>query len=406
MHINNIMRFLLLFLLLFISSSLCEDVVSALPQTGGNRAFAMGGTYIASNKGINALYGNPAGLTMNNGFEFVISGYWQIYKKNQFEDNYYTRYWNNDYYSFSIDYDRKLDFNQIGLLLQKNTTDFPLKFAGAVGLSPFYNYNNNRRFEEAYSYETSSSEIMHSKNFEDEKIKGLYDLLSIGIGISTDAIGSIGISINYPVNKQYKEIYDYSHITERNGSIQKHEYEDKYSQKVSADKFLRIGGILHLTSALSIGILWNQSYHFYLEQNKRTFPSTLNFGLTYQLIPNLLFAFDIQSQPWEKVKLGNANLYDAKNGNSYRFGLEYRNKIILRGGYALDRLPVLNSADKPVNLNNITLGIAYPRKFIVFDLGMRYRFKTFNTESVYGESFDYVIRDLVIQSSILVLLQF
>lgn len=395
------MRFLLLFLWLFISSSLCEDVVSALPQTGGNRAFAMGGTYIASNKGINALYGNPAGLTTENRFEFVISSYWQIYKKNQFEDNYYTRYWNNDDYSFSIDYDRKLDFNQMGLLVQKLTTTFPLKFAGAVGISPSYNFNNTRRFKESYSYETGSLEIVHNKNLENEKIKGLYDLLSIGIGISTDAIGSIGISINYPVNKQYKEIYDYSHITERNGSIQKHEYEDKYSQKVSASKFIRIGGILNLTSALSIGLLWNQSYHYNLEQDKRTFSSTFNFGVTYRLIPNMLFAFDIQSQPWEKVKLGDGSIYDAKNGNSYRFGLEYGSKIILRGGYALDRLPVLDSADKPVNLNNITLGIAYPIKFIVFDLGMRYRFKTFNTESVYGESFDYIIRDLVIQSSII-----
>ena len=404
MHITDIIRFLLSFLLLFISSGLCEDVVSALPQTGGNRAFAMGGTYIASNQGINALYGNPAGLTTDNGFEFVVSGCWQPYKKNQFEDKYYTRYWNNDDYSFSIEYDSKLDFNQMGLLFQNNTIIYPLKLAGAVGLSPFYNFNNTRCFEETYNYETSSSEMVYSTNTDKDKIKGLYNLLTIGIGVSADAIGSIGISINYPINKQYKEIYDRTYLSERNGNIERYEYENKYSQKVSAGKFIRIGGLLHLSSVLSIGILWNQSYHYSLEQERRTFPSTFNFGVAYRIIPNMLFAFDIQSQPWEKVKLGDANLYNAKNGNSYRFGLEYGNKIILRGGYALDRLPVLNSADKPVNLNNITSGIAYPIKFIILDLGMRYRFKTFNTKSVYGESFDYIIRDLVIQSSITLLL--
>ena len=402
MHIINVIRFLLLFLLLFISSGLCEEVISALPQTGGNRAFAMGGTYIASNKGINALYGNPAGLTTDNGFEFVASSYWQTYKKQQFETDYYSRYWYNDESSFSIEYDRKSDFNQTGLLLQKQITTYPVKIAGAVGLSPFYNFNNTRSFKEIYRYETSSSEIIHSTYIEKDKIEGLYNLVHIGIGISTDRIGSIGFSLNYPVNKQYKHNYNVTHLYKRNGNILVDDaYQYKDSQKVTASKFIRIGGILHLTSVLSIGILWNQSYHYNLEQERRTFPSTFNFGVAYRLIPNMLFAFDIQSLPWEKVKLDNAYLQDAKNGNSYRFGLEYGNKIILRGGYALDRLPILDSADNPVNLNNITLGIAYPIKFIVFDLGMRYRFKTFNTGSVHGESFDYIIRDFVIQSSII-----
>lgn len=253
-----------------------------------------------------------------------------------------------------------------------------------MGISPFYNFKNTRCFKEIYSYETGTLEIVHSTNIDKEKIEGLYNLLSIGIGISTDAIGSIGVSLNYPVNKQYKQKYNSTYLYERNGNIQIDEYEDKYSQKVSAGKFIRIGGILYLTSDLSIGFLWNQSYHYNLEKERRLFPSTLNFGLVYRILPPLLIAFDVQNQPWEKVKLNDAYLYDAKNGNSYRFGLEYSNKIILRGGYALDRLPILDAADKGVNLNNITLGIAYPVNFFVFDLGMQYRFKTFYAETIYG----------------------
>ncbi len=82
-----------LLLLLLSSGVFSEEVTNALPQTGGNRAFAMGGTYIASNQGINALFGNPAGLAISNTSEVIIGYYWQIHKTMQFDDQYYLR-WN------------------------------------------------------------------------------------------------------------------------------------------------------------------------------------------------------------------------------------------------------------------------------------------------------------------------
>ena len=393
-------QFLVLFLWLFISSALSEDIVTALPQTGGNRAFAIGGTYIAFNQGINALYGNPAGLTTDNRIEIIIGGYWQLYKKMQYEDAYYNRFWYNDNFSFSNDYDKNLYFNQMVLLFQKQIANYPVKIAGAIGLSPFYNLKNTRHSERNYSYETGSGVTVHYSEIGKEKMDGLYDLLNIGISITTNAIGSIGISMNYPINKQYKQDNSSTYYYERNGEVDKNGYEDDISQKVSADNFIRIGGILHLTSDLSIGLLWNQTYHYNIGNDRRTFPATLNFGLAYRILSQFLIAFDIQNQPWEKVKLNDTYLYDAKNGNSYRCGFEYSNKIIFRTGYALDRLPILDSKNKGVNLNNITLGIAYPTKSFVFDLGMRYRFTTFDSETFSNNTFNYIIRDLVFQSSL------
>jgi len=55
MHKTNTAQFLLLYLWLSIISLQAEDIMTALPHTGGSRAFAMGGSYIAYNKGINAL---------------------------------------------------------------------------------------------------------------------------------------------------------------------------------------------------------------------------------------------------------------------------------------------------------------------------------------------------------------
>jgi hypothetical protein len=378
--------------LLLFSTVFSEEVTNALPQTGSNRA---GGTYIAYNEGVNALFGNPAGLSTNNKTEIIIGYYWQIHKTSQFDDKYYSR-WND---SYSINYKHNNRLNYMGLLYLKQLSQYPFKFAGAIGFSPFYNWKSTRFFKSDYSYVSGTSEIIYSSIEAEEKIVGLYDLLCIGIGFSWESIGAIGASLNYPVRKQYEYESHSIYVNERNGDRKISEYNYKNSENVSADQFLRIGGILHISSRFSLGILWMQAHRYSISDQEREFPGTINFGIAYRIFPRLLLAFDIQSRPWEKVKIENEYLATAKNGNAYRFGVEYENKIILRAGYGLDILPITDSDENIVELNDITLGIGYKSKHFVLDIGTRYRFTTYKVEK-WANIYDYNIREIVLQSSI------
>ena len=134
-------------------------------------------------------------------------------------------------------------------------------------------------------------------------------------------------------------------------------------------------------------------------EQRRDFPPILNFGVAYKIFPELLFAFDIKNRPWEKVKIENKYIADAKSGNAYRFGLEYEKNVLIRAGYALDILPVTDPDENLVNLNDITLGIGYKYTHFVFEIGARYRFATFKVEK-WASRYDYHIREIVLQSSI------
>ncbi len=379
-----------------ISTVIPEEIINVLPQTGGNREFAMGGTYIAFNQGINALFGNPAGLTADNAVEIILGNYWQIHKTSQFDDEYYSRSWND---SYSIKYEKVHRLNYFGLSYHKRLPHSPFKFAGAIGISPFYNWKSTRHSDGNESYVSGTSEDVHYRIVQKEKIVGLYDLLSIGIGFSWEETASIGFSVNYPIREKYEYEFNSIYTYERNGDKQSSDYTSKNSENVSASQFIRIGGMLHVTSRLTLGILWMQTHHYNISDQRREFPATLNFGIAYKILPELLFAFDIQSQPWEKVKIENEFIPAVKSGNAYRFGLEYINKIIIRTGYALDRLPVMDLDDNAVDMNNVTLGIGYLTKYFIFEIGARYRFTTFKTDNWFDE-YDYNFREIVLQSTI------
>jgi len=385
----------LLFVLFFWSPLFSEEIANALPQAGSNRAFAMGGTYIACNKGINALFGNPAGLSTNNNTEIIIGYFWQVHKISQFDDQYYSG-WND---SYSIEYNQNNGLNYLGLSFLRLISQSPIKFAGAIGYCPFYDWNSSRYFNSEDSYIAGMSKTIYSSNEVEEKIVGLYDILTIGIGFSWETLISIGASLNFPVNQQYEYKSHSIYIRKSNGDRQEYEYDYKNSESVSANKFVRIGGILQLTSRFSFGILWMQAHQYSLSEERRDFPATLNFGIAYKILPELLFAFDLQNRPWEKVKIANKYLSYAKSGNTYRFGLEFGKKVIIRAGYALDILPIVDADDNAVDLNDITLGIGYKYNHFVLDMGARYRFSTFEVEE-WDSRYDYLIREIVLQSSI------
>lgn len=386
---KQILQFEIALWFLIFSAGLSEEVTQALPQTGSHRAFAMGGTFIAFDTGVNALFGNPAGLPDGHCCEILIGHYWQIHKTMQFKDSYYSM-WNG---SRDISYKPVQRFNYVGVSFQTASADSQIQLGGAIGFSSFYNWRSAR-------YE--DQELGSSLSRTEEHINGLYDLFGCGFGISSGGIGAIGISVSHPFLKQYVYKYHYEHTYSYAGEIQTVSDHYKNIQKVSAQTILRIGGMMHVTPDISLGLLWNRSYSYKIEDQKRVFPGTLNFGIACRPAPDLLIAADLESRPWSKVKINDEYIGNAQSGTAYRFGAEYGEKFTVRAGYARDILPVLDINDHSVSLNDITFGIGWKANTFIVDVGVRCRFSTYAARSqiFWEDDYDYCIRDWALQSSI------
>jgi len=386
-----------LFLVQIVWSQGNQEAIDAAPKAGGTRAHSMGGVTIATNHGIDALYGNPGGLAIIKGLQISISGLGQISGASYFEEMFYRN--RKEYY------DTDFKFQSIGFALPITIPKTSIKLAWSVGYRRFYDWNRKQTVESEINY--NDGNIL--KTTTTYKTQGLFNVLSIGLGTNISERLYLGMSINVPCCKTYKtkleSIYRY------NKSLIQEEWD------VHASNLIQLGSIFQVTSRLTFGVsclithkfviqngnlksIYNNSISYDRIDNKDEWkiPSTIDFGISYQLKLNLLLAADIQSRPWENIRINDLPIDDVKNGNAYRFGLEYVNRIQFRGGFALDRLPLLDTYKNPVNIKEITAGIGFQFSHVNVDFGASYKYTTFNAKK-WGEVGDYTIREFVIYAT-------
>ncbi|NQT24069.1 hypothetical protein HQ585_01810 [candidate division KSB1 bacterium] len=373
--------------LMLSSTGFSEEPTHAIPQTGSHRSFAMGGAYLAFDTGINALYGNPAGLAKSSQAEIIIGHYWQVYKTMQYEDAYYT----TQYSDVSISYKPVQRINYVGVSFLKASRDSIYCFGGGIGYSSFYTWHTTRH--ERRIYDDGSQTRIERDSY------GNYSLIHLGIGFSIGNKSEIGITANIPFLNRTTNVTHYIDIYEPFST-----YSNTINRK-EANPFLRIGATIQLTSQISLGILWNQSYWYKYDFQKTVLPSALNFGLAVKPVKNCLVAIDLESRPWSKVKIYDGYIGNAQSGTAWHFGVEYGKRLKTRAGYTWDILPILDAEEQPVDLQSISLGFGYRIGTVQIDLGTRYRFSTHKTNSPLwwrntDITYDYLFRDLVIQSGI------
>ena len=381
------------------------EALDAAPKTGGTRALSMGGVYIATNQGIDALSGNPGGLALLDGIQISVTGSVQIYGKSDFDDTYYSYY-----IAYSSKFEPLFKFTNIGIAVPITIPKASIKLAGAAGYRRFYDWSRRKVVEKEYDYYENG--IVHSK--ETYKTHGLINVLSLGIGTTMSKKWSFGFSVNFPIWKNYENESEINDIY--SDKIYKSNTQEE--RNVSADCFIQLGGILQVTSKLAAGVSCLMKHGFTLQnvkrkshyngdvysyeiddKNKWEIPGTIDFGISYKLRPNLLLAADIQSRPWENIRINDLPIDDVKNGNVYRFGLEFERKVLFRAGFSWERLPLLDADEHPVDLKNTTAGIGYQSKDFILDLGLSYKFVTFETQR-WGEKWKYHIREFVIHTTL------
>lgn len=370
-------------------SQVSVTAIDAVPQFGRTRALSMGGVTIATNLGIEALSGNPGGLAFLDGIQIAISGSARLYGKSDFYESYYTYL-----ESYSSKINKSFGLTDLGIAFPFSIPKPSIKLVGAVGYRRFYDWNRERVTEKEQSRWESEKEKSSYK------IEGLMDILSLGLGTAISEKYSFGMSINFPVRKGYK--------TESLHHYETHTYRHTENWDVSAKYFVQWGGVFQVFSRLSAGVFFSMNHRFTLShqyhegdnKNEWEIPATFDFGIAYRLKPHLLLAAEAQSRPWANYRINELPIYGVKNGNAYRFGIEYGKHIQYRAGFAVDRLPLLDANDDPVNIKSVSAGIGFPMNPLIVDMGASYKFATFDADK-WGSIAEYHIRQFKLDMSLI-----
>lgn len=274
------------------------QAIDAAPQIGGTRAFSMGGVYIATSQGIEALSGNPGGLARIDGIEISLQGSAQLFRKSDAEEEYYQKFLS--FCKHSSRYQRAYQLKSIGIALPVSVPNTSIKLVGAMGHHSFYSWDSKRI--------TEKERVNRERYKEVNEIQSLMDLFSLGIGAAISNTCFLGLSINFPTHRRYNIDMSF----ERMSPDHIYKYQHKEEWDVAADNFVQLGSILQLTSKLAVGISCLLKHGFVIKEgreeenrngrvskrrimseNRWEIPTTINFGISYRLKPGLLLAADI-----------------------------------------------------------------------------------------------------------------
>ena len=405
------MRTFILIAMLLLLGQVCWGQEIGAPQTGGTRAFSMGGVYTATNRGIDALSGNPGGLALLENAQFLVGGRVLLMGKADLEEDYYK-----DYYDLK-DYSSKFGINpkllNVGIAFPITLSGFSHKLVGAVGYRSFYDLSEN----EIREFEDQSD----NKYEETENERGLINVLSFGVGTTISEKYSFGLSFNLPLIKGYK--YESEQEIKYTGGTTKYEEEAEYD--VSGGSFIQLGGIVQVTPELSIGASYTMSHKFELEDGKYTdkedgdvvdegdlydikyeSPAMYSIGFSYRVAPDFLISAELQNRPWEDVEVNGKELSNLESGSSYRFGIEYGSDVLLRAGLIMERAPIIDLDKDGVNFKGVTGGIGYKSNNIMLDVGGLYVFTSFDGAKVGTKTYDINFNQLMVFATLIYSFEF
>jgi len=369
--------------------------MDAAPQIVSTRNLSMGGVYIATSRGIDALNGNPGGLALVTTSQVSIGARTRYSGKSDFSKKFYK-----SRSAHSSKFVPNFKLQHIGFVLPLPSPNNSSKLVATVGYRNYYDWQ--RKEVRKTEWEYSGNDYIVNDSFIS---KGLMDVFTLGFGATITDKWSFGILLHLPVCKGLESSYKTKNIYPE--EIFTTHYEENWD--VSAGGFFHLGSIFKLSDRLTIGVSCPLMHRFTIHYNREykekwKMPGTLDIGIDYRLHPNLLLAGEIQNRPWEDYRIDNLPIADVKSGNVYRLGFEYGRLIQFRGGIAIDRLPLIDVDEHGVNLKILAAGVGYQHGNWAIDSGLSYKFATFHKYR-WNEEWDYQIRDLVVYSTIRLAIQ-
>ena len=380
-------------------SSICfsqnpAEPTDAAPQIVSTRSLSMGGVYIATNQGIDALNGNPGGLALVTTAQVSKGARVRLYGKSDFKKEFY------DFYTeHSSRFVPDFKLQHIGFVFPLSSPNNSSKLVAAASYRNYYDWQR-KEVKKSEREDPENDSIIKYERIDISK--GLMDVFSLGLGTTISERWSFGISLHLPARKGLESRYKTKHIHPEEIFTNN----SKASWDVSAGGFFHLGSIFQLSDRLAVGVSCPLMHRFTIHHSKEEWriPGTFDFGIAYRLQPDLLLAGEIQNRPWEDIRINDLPIADVESGNAYRLGLEYGRQIQLRCGFTLDRLPILDADDHGVDLKIFSVGLGFQKEDWIVDSGLSYKFATFQNNR-WMDTGDYLIRDLLIYSTFRLVIQ-
>lgn len=354
----------------------------------------MGGVATATNKGIDALSGNPAGLSLINNSQVLLSGRSIITGQYSLDADYYEGDYIKDY-SSGVGVDPKI--LNLGLSVPISIENFDHALVGAIGYRSFY--------DASFRY-NSLKEYTEGKSEKDLNLGGIINTLSFGIATTISNNYSFGVSLNIPILSGFtaNEIRKPSTGTKS---------EDQIKYDIAGGTFIQIGAIANITPELSIGASYILAHDYKLKKGKEKtenetydledvkfeMPGMYSLGIAYRVKPELLVSVELQNRSWEDVQVENKDLKYVESGSSYRFGIEYGTYVLYRLGFESERLPLIDRGKEPVNINKLTGGIGFKMNYMLFDIGTGYEFTSYEELKTGGKTYDFNISKFIVYAT-------
>ncbi len=383
---------------LLFSQTVLSYIDMDFPQVGTPRAFSMGGIYTATNAGVDALNGNPAGLINLKRAQFIISGSMNVAGKNEYEFDYYKDRYDDISYSNNLDLFGKFRDFTVAFPVEMSNSNLPL--VAAVGLRPVH----DGKIKTTEEYENKEGNTLKETTTQ----KGIISTLSLGAATEINNRFQIGASLNIPLLQGFSSLEEGylktptsdggssgSGDTGGTGSsgFEKDNYENELEADISGGSFLQLGGIMKVTPKLSLGLSYmfghqikvkdaeytntfngEKRYEYELDDTKIKVPSTWSLGLAYQPNQNILISGQIDNLPWENIEIDGdeyGDYSDIENGYAYRVGLEMGSRLLLRLGAGMRKEDMTDDDDDPLFSKWVSGGFGIRKNSISIDAGAR-----------------------------------
>ena len=353
----------------------------AAPTLGSTRSFAMGGVFSATNSGVEALTGNPAGLVFCNGSQILASARMRMSGNDGADSDYYKVIGFQDY---SRQYQPGFKLGNLGIAFPISLPENGSRIIGAIGYRSYYDLS----YKQEEEFESIVGGDQYSTTYEQ---MGMLNVMTFGAGFQVNEQFNLGVVFNLPMFSGYElEVHQDVRFSQNSQIGQTY----TETADVSGNGFLHLGAMFNVTPRLVLGATYTFGHKYELNDEEWTntdqygrggidtqkgdyediefeVPSYWSLGASYLVSPNLLVAAELQNRPWEDFEINNYDLSSVtESGTTWRVGAELGREVKFRVGYYSDSEPLLDADKDGVSKSGFTGGLGLTSGSLNVDLGL------------------------------------
>ena len=348
-----------------------QEVISA-------RAAGMGNAFSAAVQGAAAIRINPAALARCGDLAFWFSGQMSSTTLSP------ASYNGDSFLNWDIDHQSQLQLNYVAAVFRWS----PLKENVHIGLG----IGQQKNYPETERHSVAAGNTIEY-SWQNTLNNGVEFVFSAAASVDLSDRLFLGVSFNF-----WSAESEIIAFNRRSSIATEDNYALSQERTMSDYTTITLGTLYHVSADLDIGLNIRFPYHIslrpvipesrplpgetgfdFVETMVVKFPLSFNGGLSYHVLPDLIFAFDFVYKPWSQISIEDP--YNIRppgyNVHSFHLGLEYIYpvndvNIPLRAGYYSTPTMIEQEDNRQLMLNTFTIGSGCHYKRLAFDIAVEW----------------------------------